>query len=198
MDFKVNITVGVTPQLESLIGGMLRTFGVEKEAMSDEKPAVKKQDPGKGVKVGDVQTIQKDDSRPAEAKETAPAEAKETAPAEAKETAPAETKETAPAEAKETAPAESEQKTTYTEEDIRQAMHECRVRFEGADYKDNPDSEGYAKYHKPLTAWFRYMAQSLGYDKPSILPVEMRRRFVEDCRGTIVGQDGNFTVSLPF
>ena len=174
MDFKVNITVGVTPQLESLIGGMLRAFGVEKAAMSDEKPVIKKQDPGKGVKVEEVQTIQKEDNRPAEAKETAPAEAKETAPAE------------------------SEQKTTYTEEDIRQAMHECRVRFEGADYKDNPDSEGYAKYHKPLTAWFRYMAQSLGYDKPSILPVEMRRRFVEDCRGTIVGQDGNFTVSLPF
>ena len=190
MEFKVNITVGVTPQLESLIGGMLRTFGVENAAMSDEKPVIKKQDPGKGVTVEEVQAIQKEDNRPAEAKETAPAEAKETAPAEAKETAPA--------EAKETAPAESEQKTTYTEEDIRQAMHECRVRFEGADYKDNPDSEGYAKYHKPLTAWFRYMAQSLGYDKPSILPVEMRRRFVEDCRGTIVGQDGNFTVSSPF
>ena len=174
MDFKVNITVGVTPQLESLIGGMLRAFGVEKAAMSDEKPVIKKQDLGNGVKVEEVQTIQKEDNRPAEAKETAPAEAKETAPAE------------------------SEQKTTYTEEDIRQAMHECRVRFEGADYKDNPDSEGYAKYHKPLTAWFRYMAQSLGYDKPSILPVEMRRRFVEDCRGTIVGQDGNFTASLPF
>jgi len=32
MEFKVNITVGVTPQLESLIGGMLRTFGVENAA----------------------------------------------------------------------------------------------------------------------------------------------------------------------
>lgn len=89
------------------------------------------------------------------------------------------------------------QKATYTEEDVREAMHKCRCRIEGEDYKDNPQGEGYTKWHKNLTAFFKNMSARLGYDRPSELPVELRKAFIDECADIIVGEDGLLT-SVPF
>lgn len=89
------------------------------------------------------------------------------------------------------------QKATYTEEDVREAMHKCRLRIEGADYKDNPQGEGYTKWHKNLTAFFKNMSARLGYDRPSELPVELRKAFIDECADIIIGEDGLLT-SVPF
>ena len=92
---------------------------------------------------------------------------------------------------------QQEQKATYTEEDVREAMHKCRCRIEGEDYKDNPQGEGYTKWHKNLTAFFKNMSARLGYDRPSELPVELRKAFIDECADIIIGEDGLLT-SVPF
>lgn len=90
------------------------------------------------------------------------------------------------------------EKASYTEQDIRDAMHRCRVRIEGEDYKVNTDSEGYSKYHKNLTQMFKNMSATLGYDKPSALPAELRHSFIAMCDDIIIGDNGELTQKLPF
>lgn len=88
----------------------------------------------------------------------------------------------------------AEEKSSYTEEDVRAAMHECRMRIEGPDYKENTTGENYVKHHKNLTQWFKNQSALLGSDKPSALPAEARRAFIDICRNTTVADDGSITV----
>lgn len=85
-----------------------------------------------------------------------------------------------------------------TEEDVRAAMHRTRQRIEGEDYKDNPTSEQYQKYHKPLTAQFRNIAALLGSDKPSTLPEDKREAFIKQCEELKIMKDGTIGSDCPF
>lgn len=77
------------------------------------------------------------------------------------------------------APAKPE---AYTEVDVRAAMDRTRRRIEGENYKENPDSEGYKKWHRALTSWFKGAATFCGAEKPSALPdSDSRARFIEAC-----------------
>lgn len=118
---------------------------------------------------------------------------KDTAKTEVKEDPKTETAKT---EVKEEPKTEkkAEAKASYTEEDIRNAMHECRMRIEGPDYKENTTSPGYTKHHKNLTQWFKNQAALLGSDKPSALPAEARKAFIDVCENTTVGDNGEFTL----
>ena len=102
----------------------------------------------------------------------------------------------APAEqqAEEHAPAEPAeqpaQKKEYTEVDVRAAMHKVRQRIEGENYKEQPDSEGYKKWHKVLTGWFKNTAAFCGAEKPSALPDSNSRcQFIRCCEGVKVVND---------
>lgn len=86
----------------------------------------------------------------------------------------------------------------YTEVDVREAMDKCRKRIEGEDYKENTASEGYKKWHKPLTAWFKNTAVALGADKPSALPDhESRAKFIEQC-GEVIATEQGLSLLPPF
>ena len=85
-----------------------------------------------------------------------------------------------------------------TEEDVRAAMHRTRQRIEGEDYKDNPTSEQYQKYHKPLTAQFKNIASLLGSDKPSTLPEDKRAVFIKQCEELKIMKDGTIGSDCPF
>lgn len=85
-----------------------------------------------------------------------------------------------------------------TEEDVRAAMHRTRQRIEGEDYKDNPTSEQYQKYHKPLTVQFKNMAALLGSDKPSALPEDKREQFIKQCDELKIMKDGTIGSDCPF
>lgn len=92
----------------------------------------------------------------------------------------------------EPAPAEpAEQNKEYTEVDVRAAMHKTRQRIEGENYKEQPDSEGYKKWHKVLTAWFKNTAAFCGAEKPSALPdSKSRYQFIRSCEGVkVVGDE---------
>ena len=102
----------------------------------------------------------------------------------------------APAEqqAEEPAPAEPAeqpaQKKEYTEVDVRAAMHKTRQRIEGENYKEQPDSEGYKKWHKVLTGWFKNTAAFCGAEKPSALPdSQSRYQFIQCCERVKVVND---------
>lgn len=95
------------------------------------------------------------------------------------------------------APVEQPAAKEYTEVDVRAAMDAARKRIEGEGWKENPDSEGYKKYHRPLTAWFKETAALYGAEKPSALPdSESRGKFIAACERVRV-DDGTIT-DLPF
>ena len=84
------------------------------------------------------------------------------------------------------------------EEDVRTAMHVTRQRIEGENYKDEPDSEGYKKYHRLLTTEFKNIASLLGAEKPSALPAEKRAAFIKECAQLEVKEDGTIGTKIPF
>lgn len=100
-------------------------------------------------------------------------------------------------ETRQTAPVK-QAKASYTEEDVREAMHQCRLRIEGPDYKSDTTTPGYTRYHRALTVRFKELAQLIGYDKPSTLPAEHRKDFIDRCANIIVGDDGELTNNNPF
>lgn len=82
------------------------------------------------------------------------------------------------------------QNKEYTEVDVRAAMHKVRQRIEGENYKEQPDSEGYKKWHKVLTGWFKNTAAFCGAEKPSALPdSKSRYQFIQCCEGVKVVND---------
>lgn len=85
-----------------------------------------------------------------------------------------------------------------TMEDVRSAMHKARQRIEGENYKEQPDSEGYKKYHKQMTAAFKNISALLGADKPSALPEDKRMSFIRQCNEIIVKDDGTIGINVPF
>ena len=96
-----------------------------------------------------------------------------------------------PAPAEPAAPAEQPaQNKEYTEVDVRAAMHKVRQRIEGENYKEQPDSEGYKKWHKVLTGWFKNTAVFCGAEKPSALPdSQSRYQFIQCCENVKVVND---------
>ena len=103
-----------------------------------------------------------------------------------------------PKVAEEPAATEEEKPKEYTEQDVRAAMHDTRTRIEGEGYKDNTDSEGYKKWHRQLTAWFKNTASTYGAEKPSALAdSDSRRAFIDDCQRVIADGD-KLTIPLPF
>ena len=94
------------------------------------------------------------------------------------------------------APAEVQQE--FTEEDVRAAMDRTRKRIEGENYKGNPDSEGYKKWHRKLTGWFKNTAAICGAEKPSALPDSTSRsRFIDECDALQI-KDDELVKPLPF
>lgn len=87
-----------------------------------------------------------------------------------------------PTEPEQPAPVEAPPVKELTEVDVREAMDRCRKRIEGEDYKENTSSEGYKKWHRQLTSWFKNTSAALGAEKPSALPDhDSRAAFIEMC-----------------
>lgn len=97
----------------------------------------------------------------------------------------AKTQAQAPTPTKEEAKAE-----TYAPEDVRAAIHKARLRIEGDDYMDNPDSELRKKYHSAVSKECLKVAQLLGADKPSKLKEEDRKAFIMAVNKLDVLEDG--------
>lgn len=105
----------------------------------------------------------------------------------------------APVEAAPAEPAAEAPEKEYTEVDVRAAMDAARKRIEGENYKEKPDSEGYKKWHRVLTAWFKNTAAMFGAEKPSALPdSESRYKFIRCCEAVFVNDAGELDRDCPF
>ena len=86
-----------------------------------------------------------------------------------------------------------------TEVDVRAAMDRTRRRIEGENYKEDTSSEGYKKWHRALTGWFKTTAAIYGADKPSALPNhESRKGFIAECDQVQVKDDQLVGGVVPF
>ncbi len=104
-----------------------------------------------------------------------------------------------PAPAEPAAPAEQPaQDKEYTEVDVRAAMDKVRQRIEGENYKEQPDSEGYKKWHKVLTGWFKNTAAICGAEKPSALPDSQSRYMFIQCCENVYVKDDELVEDCPF
>ena len=173
LEVKVNVQIGVTPEVASLVSAILSRQPAE--AKAPEAPAA----PAAA------------DPEPAPAKKprktTKPAEPEAPA-APAEDPAPA-------ADPKPEDVGDMPDSVYYpSEEDVRTAMHQARCRIEGEDYKDKPSDD----MHRAVTDVFKKIAESIsGQKKPSALPQEMRQDFIDATR-TIQAAPGttNLTYSL--
>lgn len=86
----------------------------------------------------------------------------------------------------------------YTEADVRAAIDRARCRIEGDDWKDNPDGEGYKKWHRALTSWFKVTAALFGADRPSELPDSRSRMNFIRCCDEVEIKDGALVEAVPF
>ena len=177
IQINVQVNIGVTPELNGLLLSLFNRAQVEAPAAV---PAQKKPRAAKQQSVVE---------NPEPRQETAPAAEPEQVVEEQPETAA--TVEAAPAAA-------LTQEKNYTEVDVRAAMDATRRRIEGEDYKNNTGSEGYRKWHRALTAWFKNTATVLGAEKPSALPdSESRGSFIAHCDAVYV-KDDELVEDCPF
>lgn len=171
LEVKVNVQIGVTPEVVSLVSAILN------------KPAAVEA-PAAAAPAAAEETTQQPAARRGRPKKIeAPAEPE--APA-----APA-------AAAPEAAPADTgdmpDEVFYPQEEDVRTAMHQARCRIEGEDYKDKPSDD----LHRAVTDVFKAIANDLsGQKKPSALPQELRQAFIDAARTVQQGKDGKFTYTV--
>ena len=171
----IEINVKVTIGMENALLGVISKL-MNREAAHEAVPAPK---PRKQAKQVEQEPQPKPEVENPQAEAAAPQTEQPAAePAPAEPAAPA-----APAEQ----PAQSKE---YTEVDVRAAMHKVRQRIEGENYKEQPDSEGYKKWHKVLTGWFKNTAAFCGAEKPSALPdSDSRYKFIQCCEHVKVVND---------
>ena len=182
-DFSINVSVsiGVTPEVTALVAAIL----TKKPTATVEVPA--SEQPSAEAPI---------DAAPAHAEPKRGRKAKTQTAEEPKAEEPAEEPAKEPKAEEPAAEAPTEGKAP-TAEDVRKAMDRARVRIEGEDWETNITSEGRTKYHKQLTATFKNISSLLGSDKPSTLPEENRRSFINQCDELVV-ENGEITTPLPF
>lgn len=131
-----------------------------------------------------------------------PAPAQEKEPAEAAPVQPAAEVQKPEATAVEAVPVPEpapEAEKELTEVDVRAAMDRTRRRIEGENYKEDTSSEGYKKWHRALTGWFKAVAALHGADKPSALPDhESRKGFIAECDQVQIKDDQLWGGDCPF
>ena len=196
-DLNINVQIGVTPQLNTLLTAFLQKIPNRPKGFAETvtvaATARLAPDPEPETPAASEPVEEQTAEVPAESEKprrTHRATAQPTAEPEA----PAAPE---PVEEQTAESTVQQPEKPLTEEDIRACMHRTRQRFEGENYKENTDSEAYKKYHKQLTSQFKGIAVVLGADKPSALPLEQRAAFIAECDALIIDADGNISTPTP-
>ena len=171
LEVKVNVQIGVTPEVASLVSAILnKPAGVE--APKPAAPAAETEAPAEAATAPAARRGRPKKEQAAQAEQPAEAAAPAADPK--------------PEDAGENMP-----DSVYfpQEEDVRTAMHKTRERIEGEDYKDKPSDD----LHRAVTDVFKAIANDLsGQKKPSALPQELRQAFIDATRTIAKGEDGKF------
>lgn len=170
IQINVQVNVGLNAELYTLLSAVLN-----RPAQVAELPAAPK--PNKPAKPQPKPEVA---NKPTEDKAETDKDASEPQP----------TPEPEPAQAPEPTQTEQAGQKEYTEVDVRAAMDRTRRRIEGENYKEKTDSEGYKRWHRTLTGWFKNTAAMFGAEKPSALPdSESRAKFIACCDAVTVKND---------
>lgn len=176
IQINVQVNVGLNAELYTLLSAVLN-----RPAQVEELPAAPK--PNKPAKPQPKPEVA---NKPTEDKAETDKDAPEPQPTTEPEQQPK------PQEAADPEPTQTEQagQKEYTEVDVRAAMDRTRRRIEGENYKEKTDSEGYKRWHRTLTGWFKNTAAMFGAEKPSALPdSESRAKFIACCDAVTVKND---------
>lgn len=170
MTFTLNVNIGLTPQLAGFLSTLLgsQVRPTAVEFSRQEQSVIASEDTAHQVPLPEE-------------------------PAAAAVATTETTVETAEATATDTA-----EEREYTEADVRAAIDRARQRIEGDDWKDNPDGEGYKKWHRALTSWFKVTAALFGADRPSELPDSRSRMNFIRCCDEVEIKDGALVEAVPF
>ena len=170
IQINVQVNVGLNAELYTLLSAVLN-----RPAQVAELPAAPK--PSKPAKPQPKPEVA---NKPTEDKAETDKDAPEPQPAPEPE----------PQETAAPEPQPQNDKKEYTEVDVRAAMDRTRRRIEGENYKEKTDSEGYKRWHRTLTGWFKNTAAMFGAEKPSALPdSESRAKFIACCDAVTVKND---------
>ena len=170
IQINVQVNVGLNAELYTLLSAVLN-----RPAQVAELPAAPK--PNKPAKPQPKPEVA---NKPTEDKAETDKDAPEPQPAPEPE----------PQETAAPEPQPQNDKKEYTEVDVRAAMDRTRRRIEGENYKEKTDSEGYKRWHRTLTGWFKNTAAMFGAEKPSALPdSESRAKFIACCDAVTVKND---------
>lgn len=170
IQINVQVNVGLNAELYTLLSAVLN-----RPAQVEELPDAPK--PNKPAKPQPKPEVA---NKPTEDKAETDKDAPEPQP----------TTEPEPAQAPEPTQTEQAGQKEYTEVDVRAAMDRTRRRIEGENYKEKTDSEGYKRWHRTLTGWFKNTAAMFGAEKPSALPdSESRAKFIACCDAVTVKND---------
>ena len=183
IQINVQVSIGLNSELSALLMSVVNRPAQVAElpaAPRSKKPAKSQPEPKPEVT---------NQPTPTDGQATASEEPEPQPEAAKPEPEPAPVQEPAPEPQQEPEPAQEGAKE-YTEVDVRAAMDRTRKRIEGENYKEKPDSEGYKKWHRVLTGWFKNTAAIYGAEKPSALPdSESRAKFIACCDAVCVKGD---------
>jgi outer membrane biosynthesis protein TonB len=183
IQINVQVSIGLNSELFTLLSSVVNRPAQVAElpaAPRNKKPAKPQPEPKPEVT---------NQPTPTDGQATASEEPEPQPEATKPEPEPAPVQEPAPEPQREPEPAQEGAKE-YTEVDVRAAMDRTRKRIEGENYKEKTDSEGYKKWHRVLTGWFKNTAAMFGAEKPSALPdSESRAKFIACCDAVQVKGD---------
>ncbi len=183
IQINVQVSIGLNSELFTLLSSVVNRPAQVAElpaAPRNKKPAKPQPEPKPEVT---------NQPTPTDGQATASEEPEPQPEATKPEPEPAPVQEPAPEPQQEPEPAQEGAKE-YTEVDVRAAMDRTRKRIEGENYKEKTDSEGYKKWHRVLTGWFKNTAAMFGAEKPSALPdSESRAKFIACCDAVQVKGD---------
>lgn len=186
LEIKVNVQVGVTPEVAAIATAIL-----------NRQPAAVEAPKSAAASATDPEPEAPAPARRGRPKKEQPAAEQPQPAAEQPQAAAPETPAEPAAPAADPAPADTgdmPDNVFYpSEEDVRTAMHKSRERIEGADYKDKPSDD----LHRAVTDVFKAIANELsGQKKPSALPQELRQAFIDATRTIQQDVDGKFIYTL--
>lgn len=184
-DFSINVQVnlGVTPEVVQLVTAILQPKGWCAPIVDDK--------PNSQVEAKETPA---EDEKPASQTRKPKTESRAAQTGKAEESRQADKPQADEPQADKT----EDKAKSLTEEDVRAAMHQTRLRIEGEDYKENTSGELYKKYHKELSTQFKQIAAFLGAEKPSLLPADKRQAFIDECAKLKILDDGTIGNELPF
>lgn len=198
-DFSINVNVslGVTPEVITLVGAILSKKPVpvvaEQQPSKDDHQEDAPQAPQKKPNGRSSKTAKAEQEQQPSGEEAAPGKTEDNADGDndtndTKDEAQAQTQEQQPQPPIDKAPASK----FPTAADLRKAMNDLRDRIEGEDYANKKNTDAKVKaLHRLVTSTLKNVAALFGAEKPSEIVEDKRQAFMDEIALLELSSDGS-------